>query len=168
MKFNILRSILKPYWLELLVIGIIIMLFISYPFIPDYIMIIGFLVPLIIFLMKSLKENSRKKRINHILLKNIEEIFKDIHFFQKIPDMNERIFEKFNNLNNNFEKELKEINCFVEEIENSKALVIYLKDEKIIAKPGQQIIKQSKSRGIQQSIQDLNDIENLMKEIEQS
>ncbi len=92
-----------------------------------------------IVVAKLFKERQRKKETKTIILNNIGEIFKDIHTLQNIPKMNRHIFEKINNLKNNFGQQLKKFNCYIKEIEGSMAMVIYLKDEKVIAKPEQRI-----------------------------
>ncbi len=163
MNIKLSAKRLKRYWFEILIIIIIILLVIFYSFNPNIVTFFGLVFSLMTMIAKSFKERQGQKETKTIILNNIGEIFKDIHTFQNIPNMNKHIFEKFNNLKNNFGQQLKEFNCYIEEIEGSKAMVIYLKDEKVIARPEQRIMRQSKEGRI--FLENHNDIDNLMEEI---
>ena len=162
MKTKISWRKLMNYWFEYLIIIIIILSLIFYSFNPNIVTFLSFMSYLVIILIKSFKESQRKIIVYKIILNNLEEIFIDIHFYQNIAISNERILEKFDNLEKNFREELREIHCFIENIEGSKAIVIYFNDEKAIAQPGKRIERKSKNKT--QFLDDHRDIEELMEE----
>ena len=154
---------LKRYWVELIVVIILVLLPLLYSLIPFYAVIIGYSIPLIIFLLKSIKDKLLKKKKYDIILNIIEEILKDIHSLRYAKLITKRIYEKFDNLEKNFKEDLKELHCFIENVEGSKAIVIYIDEEKIVAIPEKPILR--KSETIEQSLKDFKDIESLIAEI---
>ena len=149
---------LKRYQLEILFIFIIIFLVILYFVIPIVFIILGSISANLILIFNSIRKKKERIKKYAVVLNNIDDILRFVHAYQQGNYMNKTIYELFDNLENNFENELKDINCFFENIHGSRAFVIYINNDKIIAQPGRPIVREFKNRSQIYRLKDDEDI----------
>lgn len=129
----------KNSWFELLISLIIIASIIFYVFNPELTTFLAFIVSLILVVIKSVKQKQITEP-HKLALEKIEEILKDIHTFQEGGKiMTEYIYQKIYNLEARYERELKELGCYFEKIDEEITITLNLGKEKLIAKPEHRI-----------------------------
>ena len=160
-----LRRYLLEIFFIIFIIFLIILYFIFANYIANLLIFLGSILANLTFLIISVREKKEKERKYTVIIDKIEELLQTTHTFQQGNNLKNLIYEKFDNLKNNYEKELKEINCLFENILDSRAFIIYLNEDKIIVQPGYPIIRESKGSLTKIRLKDYDDIRSLIKEI---
>ena len=133
------KQFVKKNWFEILILLVIVVSIILYAYNPEIITFIGLIISLILIMINSMK-GKQKTEPQKLVLNKIENILRDIHTFQQSGStMKNHLNQKIYNLEKRYQKELKEIGCDIEEINEVLTITLNLGKKKLVAEPGTRI-----------------------------